>query len=203
MASTSKLIKQRIESMGTGSVFIPSDFLDLGSQQAVKLVLSRLEKAGKIKRVVRGVYAVPAYSDYLKKELTIAPSDVVAAIARNNGWIVVPAGDNALNSLGLSTQVPARFEYVSSGPYKKYDYNGIEIELKHRANRDLINKRYKSALVIQALKKLGQKNVDKRTIDTLARALSPQEIEGFYEDAKTSLSWIYEVAKSLKARSSS
>lgn len=202
MTSISKMIEQRIEELGTGAVFIPSDFLDIASQKAIKLVLSRLEKAGQIKRVVRGVYTVPEYSNYLKKELTVAPGDVVAAIARNNDWIVIPSGDNALNSLGLSTQVPARYEYVSSGPYKSYTYNGIEIELKHRANRDLLNKRYKSALAIQALKALGKDDINKDTITSLSRALSPQEIEWFYEDAKTSSAWIFEIAKELHERNS-
>lgn len=197
MDSKNVQIEQRIKELGAGNVFIPADFLDIASQQAIKLVLSRLEKAGEIKRIMRGIYVVPEYSDYLNREIDVAPGDVVSAIARKNNWIVIPSGDNALNSLGLSTQIPARFEYISSGPYKKYEYNGIELELKHRANRDLVNKRYKSSLVIQALKAIGETRVEDNTLDSLLRALSVQEIEWFYEDAKSSSAWIFEIAKCL------
>ena len=38
----------------------------------------------------------------------------------------------------LGAEVPARHVYASSGPYKTYSYEPYEIELRHRANRDLL-----------------------------------------------------------------
>ena len=46
------------------------------------------------------------------------------AIARNYNWTIAPTGDAALNLLGISTQVPSKWEYVSSGPYKEYNIEG-------------------------------------------------------------------------------
>jgi hypothetical protein len=39
------------------------------------------------------------------------PNKVAKAIADNFGWTIVPIGDNALNILGLSTQVVAVWEF--------------------------------------------------------------------------------------------
>jgi hypothetical protein len=41
---------------GLGSVFVPSDFLHLGSRQAIDVVLHRLTRKGIIRRLARGLY---------------------------------------------------------------------------------------------------------------------------------------------------
>ena len=52
-------VLSRLMSKGAGSVFVPGDFLDLGSRQAIDLVLHRLVKKGIIRRLARGVYDYP------------------------------------------------------------------------------------------------------------------------------------------------
>lgn len=197
MVSVSKSIQERIENLGAGVPLTHLDFIDIAPRETVKLILSRLNKSGKIVRLMRGIYTVPRYSDFLKQEILPAPGDVVQVIAKNNGWNVIPSGENALNVLGLSTQVPARYEYLSSGPYKKYLYGDVEIILKRRANRDLVNKSYKSMLVIQALKALGQQNIDQSVLYSLKRVLSKVEIAEFLIDTQTSPSWIFEIARTI------
>src|SRR6204780_360746 len=52
-------ILARIHGRGRGSVFVPGDFLDLGSREAVDLALHRLARKGTIRRLARGVYDFP------------------------------------------------------------------------------------------------------------------------------------------------
>lgn len=94
---------------------------------------------GELRRVVRGVYFVPEKSELLDAEVPASVDEVVRTVARANKWIVAPAGDAVLNALGLDTHVPARYVYVSSGSYKTYSYGPYTIELRHRANRDLLD----------------------------------------------------------------
>src|SRR5439155_15380045 len=51
----------RIKSRGESWVFSPTDFLDLGSRDAVDKALSRMAATGKIRRVARGLYDVPRH----------------------------------------------------------------------------------------------------------------------------------------------
>lgn len=48
-----------IHSRGRGSVFVPADFLDIGSREAADVALHRLVRQGTIRRLARGVYDFP------------------------------------------------------------------------------------------------------------------------------------------------
>ena len=58
-------IKSRIIDSDKGSVFIITDFLDIGNYDAVKNVLSKLTKEKFLIRVMRGIYKKPDYSEFL------------------------------------------------------------------------------------------------------------------------------------------
>ena len=55
---TLKVLK-RAKAAGAGSALTPKAFADLGNRAAVDQALSRLTKAGKIRRISRGVYDIP------------------------------------------------------------------------------------------------------------------------------------------------
>ena len=109
-------VMERIESGSRDNVYIASDFFDLGEYNAVRQALLRLEKAGKIQKIMRGVYYYPRYSELIQEYETPSPNKVAEAIARKFNWTIAPCGDTALNMLGLSTQVPAKWSYISDGP---------------------------------------------------------------------------------------
>src|SRR5690606_10003999 len=55
---------------GRGWAFSSSDLLARYSRQQADSLLSELVKQGKIRRVARGIYDYPAYSDLLNRELS-------------------------------------------------------------------------------------------------------------------------------------
>lgn len=65
---------------------------------------------------MRGVYYYPRYSELIQEYETPSPNKVTEAIARKFNWTIAPCGDTALNMLGLATQVPAKWSYISDGP---------------------------------------------------------------------------------------
>ena len=198
MDSLQKIIERRIAEMPDGQVFIPTDFLDVTKPLNINNVLVRLLKRGVIRRPLRGIYSKPYLSDRLGIELMPSPDDVIAAIARKNRWRIAPAGQTAQNRLGLSTQIPVMVEYVTSGPDKTYDYDGFQIRLKHRANRDMLESSPVTLTFIQALKSLGKDSIDATVMSTLSRKLTVEQIDTVYNETKTATSWIYGVARQLK-----
>ncbi|MBQ9416369.1 MAG: hypothetical protein IJU20_05985, partial [Clostridia bacterium] len=110
---------------------------------------------------------------------------------------IVPCGDTALNMLGLSTQVPAVWLYVSDGTYKEYTYGNTIIRFKRTTNKDISKLSYKTALVIQALKALGKENISTEIINKIAVTTTIEEKEAMFAEAKYATSWIYDKIKEI------
>src|SRR4051794_38377581 len=99
--SIDRRIVYRIRGRGRGSVYVPRDFLDLGSRTAVGLSLHRLAKRGTIRRLARGVYDFPQHHPVLGALLPSAEA-VAEALAGRDRTRLQPAGAYAANVLGLS-----------------------------------------------------------------------------------------------------
>ncbi len=191
-------VKKRVQDAKDGSVFIPSDFFDIAESVKINMCLDRLQETGDLQRVMRGIYVKPRFSELLNKDIPPRTDDVAKAIARNYGWTIVPCGDTALNMLGLSTQVPAVWLYVSDGPYKTYEADGMTLKFKHTDNKnELINISYKSALVIQALKALGKGNVTDKELRSISKLLSKEEKAQMLNEAKRVTAWVYELIRKI------
>jgi len=197
ISSSANIIRTRITKAPAGTVFTAVDFSDVTQNSRVGVILSRFEEDGLIRRIMRGIYDKPIYNDFVKEYLAPSPPLVAEAIARNFGWTIVPCGDTALNLLGLSTQVPAAWSYVSDGTYKEYTYDNTTIKFKRTTNKEVSKLSYKTALIVQALKALGKENVNEATINRLKKDLTAQEKENLLLEAKASTSWIYEYIKQI------
>ena len=78
-----KKIEERIVSLPDGNAFITSDFLDIADTQVVNKALSRMTETGSIRRILRGVYDRPRYSELLQEWAAPKVEEVAKAIARN------------------------------------------------------------------------------------------------------------------------
>lgn len=190
-------IKNRILAEKIGAVFVATDFADITDKTIANVVLTRLEADRIIRRVLRGVYDKPEYNEFLKEYVAPIPDNVAHAIARNYGWTIVPCGDTALNLLGLSTQVPATWVYVSDGTYKEYTYDNTTIRFKRATNKEVSKLSYKTALTIQALKALGKDKIDDTVLARLRKLLTDEERQAMLMEAKTATSWIYEYIRQI------
>ena len=197
-ADTMNQMRTRVMAAAPGDVFIPSDFADLAEPRTISMYLSRLLAEGTLEKVKRGVYAKPRRSDWLGTAVPPKSDEIAKAIARNFGWTVVPCGDTALNMLGLSTQIPAVWLYVSDGPYKTYEADGIKLQFKHTDRKnELVGISYPSALVIQALRALGKKKIDINTVQILRAKLSEKEKERMLGECQHITAWVFEIIKKI------
>ena len=188
-------IKKIINDAAIGTVFVATDFTNIADNKTVGMGLLRLEAEGLIRRVLRGVYDKPEYNDFLGEYVAPAPDKVANALARNFGWTIGPCGDTALNLLGLSTQVPAAWVYVSDGTYKEYSYDNVTIRFKKTTNKEVSKLSYKTALTVQALKALGKDKIDDTIINRLRALLTEKEKKTMLDEAKAATSWVYETIK--------
>ena len=191
-------MRARVMAAAPGDVFIPSDFADLAEPRIISMYLSRMLADGTLEKVKRGVYTKPRRSDWLGTAVPPKSDEIAKAIARNFGWTIVPCGDTALNTLGLSTQIPAVWLYVSDGPYKTYEADGIKLQFKHTDRKnELIGISYQSALVIQALRALGKNQIDSYTLQKLSSKMSKQEKERMLNECQHVTAWIFETIKMI------
>lgn len=190
-------IKKRIAMAEKGTVFVTSDFTDIATTTTVRKCLGRQVEEKCIRRILDGVYEKPIYSNFLKEYMPANPETVAYAIARNFRWTIAPCGDVALNKLGLSTQVPAVWSYISDGPYRKFSWNNITISFKHRANREISFMSESTILVVEALKTLGKERVDDSIISNLKNRLPEAEKGKLLEEATGVSEWIYAVIRKV------
>ena len=190
-------IRDRIKNSEYGATYVPSDFTDLADYSTVKVGLSRLVESGMLRRVIRGVYEYPEYSDFLKAVVSPSALKVALALARNYSWTIAPDGDTTLNQLGLSTQVPSEWTYVSSGPYKKYSFDKTPIRFKRTASKDILNLSYKSALLVQAIKAIGKDRIDDVYMKKIARLMTSDEKSAILAEGRYMTAWIYDLVKKV------
>ena len=172
MTSIEDKILQHIEAFPKGELFLPSDFIELGSSEAVRLSLFRLEKEGVITRVAQGIYIRPRESSLIGK-LTPTAEEVAEAIAKRDKIRTTPTGSYALNALGLSTQVPMNIVLLTDGSPREIKVGKRKIKFKKTTPKNLMAKGKISRLVIQALKEIGNGKVtaveEQKILDVLKR----------------------------------
>ena len=177
--------------------FSISDFIDLAGHDAVRKTLDRLEDNGQIRRVIRGIYDRPKFNRRFNMFEAPRVEEVAKALARQYNWTICPSGNLSLNLLGLSTQVPARYVFVSNGPYATYMIEGTELIFKHTNNREISSFSFITQLLIQAIKTIGRENVLLDDILHLRRFLKPREKSILIKEGKKTSIWIYEVIKEI------
>lgn len=195
--SNREQIEKKILELPDGSVFTTSDFADLATDNNLRQITFRLENEGKIRRILPGIYDKPLYSKILDQEVAPDINAIAEAIARKNNWSIIPSGNAALNLLGISTQVPAKWEYLSSGDSKDYQIGNASINFTHRADKELNRMSTKTALVIQAIKALGEANISGDIITKFTSKLSDTEKTQLLTEAKPTTAWIYEIIKRI------
>ena len=187
-----------ISGHGRGWAFSSNDLIKKFERQQIDNVLSDLVKAKKIRRVSRGIYDYPKYSELLQKELSPDIEQVARAIGRKFNWRIEVSGESALNILNLSTQIQAKYIYLSDGPNKSYKlFNDVEIEFKKSVLKDIGFKYKESSLIVQALKSLGKEHITDEIIEIIKEQIEPKMYEKILKDTQSTTVWVYEIIKQI------
>lgn len=184
-----KDIYGRIVSLEGGSVIFASDFLDLCTERQAGRVLTELEAKGEIKRLARGIYSKPTLTRF--GPLYPDVSRIVEAVAQRDHAQVLPSGYTAANMLGLSTQVPMAYTYITSGSSRQLIVDGKTINLQRAVPRNFAYKTRLAALIVQALKATGAENIGPEEISALKNAINKHpDKEAFQSDVLLMPVWM-------------
>ena len=199
MQAIEQKILSRVYGRGRDWAFTKIDFVADFGEVNIHQALSTLARAGTIRRVCHGVYDYPRFSVLLGQALSPEVDQVAQALARKFNWRIQPSGDAALNLMGLSTQVPARWVYLSDGPGRKYALGTVTLAFRKAALKDAGFTYRESGLLVQALKALGRERIDAAVIAHL-RAWLPEKKRGaVLRDTRATTGWIYQFIKQVCA----
>ena len=192
----------RIHGNGSGWVFSPRDLANIGSRSAIGLALYRLEQKKKIRRAIRGIFYYPKIGTLLGQEMPPDIDRIAQALGRKFGWHIQPGGATALNLLGLSTQVPARALYLSTGPNRTYELPTTTLIFQHSALKETNFKRPESGLIVQALKALGPKRITPKVIAKIRAWLDPNLRKRVLDDSRSATAWVYAAIQKIASADS-
>jgi hypothetical protein len=198
-AMTDKIIK-RVRGKGRGWVFTPKDFLDLGTRASVDMALTRLLNLGSIRRIGRGLYDYPIMHGKLGL-LTPDADTIVQAVAAQSGDKVIASGAQAANRLGISTQVPAKSSYATSGASRSKKVAGRTITLKRSRAPILDDASPQANAVLQVLEHLGKINVDSDIIRSLASRLSARDVKALQKARPQMAGWMSDAVLKIEIAS--
>jgi hypothetical protein len=153
MSHLAENILSAARTMPEGGLLSPKEFLHLGSRAAVDKTLSRLAQEGQLMRVSRGAYVAPYQGRFGARPPST--ESVVQAIEASGGETVVANGAAEANALGLTTQVPTREVFITSGPSRKLQLGNRCVELKHGNRWQLLLGKRPAGMAIRALDWLG------------------------------------------------
>lgn len=170
-----------------GTALAAKSLLHLGSRAAVDQALSRLAERGELIRAGRGFYLRPIASRFG----THAPSveQAVEALATQRGEVIVSNGAAAANALGLTTQVPIRAVYLTSGRTRTMNLGKQVVELRHAPRWQLALAGRPAGQAVRALAWLGPEKAE-AALQTLKRKLPPSSFGELVSAAPQLPTWL-------------
>lgn len=196
MQAIEQKILSRIYGRGRGWAFTKVDFVAEFGEANIHKALSLLNRAGTIRRVCVGVYDYPRQSQLLG-QLSPDIDQVAQALARKFNWRIRPSGDTALNLLGLSTQVPGKWVYLSDGPGRHYAIGEQALAFHQSALKETGFSLRESGLLVAAIKALGKEHIDASVVGRLRQWLDPKLRTRLLRDTRMVTGWIYEIIKQI------
>jgi hypothetical protein len=185
-----------IRKRGKGAVFVPADFLEIGSRDAVDVALHRLVRQGTIRRLARGVYDLPRQHVILG---LIAPSadEIARALAGRDRTRIQPTGAYAANVLGLSEQVPAKVVFLTDGQARTVKIGPTTIQLRRTTPKNMETAGRLSGLLIQALRELGEEHITQARRDHLKRTIPATKRRELLKDLRFAPTWMHPIFREL------
>jgi hypothetical protein len=194
MERISQQIMERAGKLPEGAPLAAKGLLHLGSRAAVDQALSRLQRRGQLLRAGRGLYVRPVNSRFGSR----APSveSLLESVATRTGETIVANGAASANKLGLTSQVPVRAVYLTSGPSRKLQLGKQVVELQHSPRRQLLFPHQPTGHALRALQWLGPENAES-ALGLLQTNLSEADFATLLQAAPMMPNWL---AKLLSAR---
>jgi len=170
MSRLTEQILTHAKRLPEGTPVAAKSLLHLGNRAALDQALSRMSARGHLIRAGRGVYLLPVTNRFGTRPPSVAQS--VEALASQRSETIVPSGAAAANALGLTTQVPVRLVYLTSGRTRTLNLGKQVIELRRAPRWQLALAHRPAGEAVRALAWLGPEQADAALL-TLKTRLPP------------------------------
>jgi hypothetical protein len=174
MLTIAERILERAQALPEGTLLSAKEFLHLGKRTAVDQALTRLAERKKLWRLYRGIYVRPINTKFGTR--APSPGKVIESIKKAQAETVVPHGAAEANALGLTTQVPAKMIYLTSGKDRTFKLGSQTIKMKHAPQWMLIVSQGEVGKAVRALDWLGKRRAHE-ALESLKWKLPASEIQ--------------------------
>jgi hypothetical protein len=168
MQTVAENILSEAKTLPEGALISAKEFLHLGNRAAVDQALKRLKERKELMPLYRGVYVTPVKTRFGTR--APAAEEVIEGIAAARAETVVPRGAAAANSLGLTTQVPTRLVYLTSGKSLSLKLGAQVVEMKHAPQWMLLPSHRAAGEAVRALVWIGERRAS-QALTTLKHKL--------------------------------
>ncbi len=196
MPSLPRLIMEHASESLEGAPLCPNTLLHLGSRAAVDQALSRLARSGQLNRVCQGIYMRPIETRFGPRPPAV--EKVIASLAALWGETIVTCGGASAHALGLTTQVPVRSVYLTSGASRKLNLGELTVDLRHAPRWQLVAPHRPAGDAIRALAWVGPAKVEE-SLNIIERRLSSEDFDELVASRGTMPAWIAEPVSALIA----
>ena len=196
MPSLPRHIMNQAAESSEGTLLCPSALLHLGSRAAIDQALSRLARSGRLIRACQGIYVRPVQTRFGPRPPAV--EKVITSLSELWGETIVPCGGAAANALGLTTQVPVRSVYLTSGPSRKLTLGELTVELRHAPRWQLAAPHRPAGEAVRALSWLGPDEVA-ASLDVIKRKLSTEDFQELAVSRAVMPAWIAEPVSAMIA----
>lgn len=200
MDSVANQIESKIIKSKRGKLYFSGDFASLGTPDAIRATLVRLQKSGMLLRVAHGIYYYPKMNTKWGNAAILPTIEEIAnGIAKRDKVRIVPTGVYALNALGLSTQIPANAVFITDGAPRRIAFGkGKGILFKHTSEtRCLAYKSKILMLIVSALREIGEGKVTDQQLAIIKSHFANVPKHEFNADIQLAPQWVRKTLLSL------
>lgn len=191
----SQIFEEKFRKTKDKSLIFASD-LSKYNQDYIGDLLSIYTREGKLIRLANGVYLKTTMTKF--GPVLPSPTEIAEAIARRDHAKVLMSGLAAENYFGLSTQVPMRIVFLTSGSARKLTVGDSIIEFKRGVPKNFAFQDKTIATLCLALKSIGNGRVTDEQKAVLKNFLNKYVKEhNIKEDLKLMPKWIQKLLNEL------
>lgn len=190
-------LKSKILGLPFDAVIFRTDYPEY-HPEFVGSVLAELTKQNVLMRVAQGIYVKPEMTRF--GPLTPSVEKIVKAIAHRDNAQVMPCGIVALNALGLSTQVPMRYTYLTTGTKRTIKLKNTTVSLRTAAPRYFVFETKLIGLLVQAMKALKEENVEEEHLQQIRKIIKMEpDKDALKRDILRMPAWMKKILKPMMA----
>ena len=197
VSSIPERIMERAGNLPEGAPLCPNAFLDLGKRPAIDQALSRLARAARLMRICQGIYVRPVRTRFGNRPPSL--HKVVDSWTELFEETIVPSGGSAANAFGLTTQVPVRQVYLTSGPDRELSLGELKVTLRHAPRWQLTAPRRPAGDAVRAMSWIGRAEA-REALDKIRKRLSTEDLSELADKRAVMPDWMAETVSEMIAR---